>query len=101
VASRADSPAMKQFLLGLSISLAFILGCVTAAAVTSHAQADAAPAVSAGECIAVNLDYVAWHEVEKGKLPQRLHVPAGWHPVGGGGSQTGPTVVLCQGTTPQ
>jgi hypothetical protein len=93
---------MKQFLLGLSISLAFILGCVTAAAVTSHAQADAAPAASGGDCIAVALDVAHFDEVHRGMLPNRLHVPAGWHPVGGGGgAKSAPTVVLCQGTSAQ
>jgi hypothetical protein len=90
---------MKQFLLGLSISFAFILGCVTAAAVTSQADAQGqATAPSGGtECFAATTWYVTGKQLNAGEMPQTVRIPAGWQVVGAGASEGSSIVMLCRG----
>lgn len=94
---------MKQFMLGLSLSFAFVLGCVTAAAVTSRAQASRAPGAPqpAGdtECFATTTWIATGKAVNEGTIPNTMRVPAGWTAVSGGGlSHDGISalVILCR-----
>ena len=90
---------MKQFLLGLSISLAFILGCVTAAAVTSRAEADtSAPSAASStlECFGATTWVVSGKSLNAGEIPKTVRVPEGWQVVGSGGLPNDPLIVLCR-----
>ena len=90
---------MKQFLLGLSISFAFILGCVTAAAVTSQAGAEgqANAPTSGAECFATTTWYVTGKQLNAGEMPQTVRIPAGWQVVGAGASEGSASLMLCRG----
>lgn len=90
---------MKQFLLGLSISLAFILGCVTAAAITSPANADATAAAgttSTLECFGATTWVVPGKALNAGEIPKTVRVPEGWQIVGSGGDSGLAVIVLCR-----
>src|SRR5688572_10738819 len=88
---------MKQFLLGLSVSFAFVIGCVTATALTSEAQAVApaeAPTTGAVECMGVTTNI---GDAEGRGAPTPVRMPAGWSPVGGSSyAGRSAVVILCR-----
>lgn len=83
---------MKGFLLGASLSLAFILGCVARPLVVPAVSADAVategPHAGHRECAALvipgtnNADWISQHG--QPKADRVVPVPAGWTAVGGG-----------------
>lgn len=89
---------MRGFIIGLSISVAFILGAVFA--VTQITPAFAAQDKQFTECMGVITWFGRGRDVNAGRLPKkRLRVPAGWTPIGGGGpSDDGvePYIILCK-----
>lgn len=81
-----------MFLLVLGIGC--VAGSVVRPAVTA-AQSNPSQGIYQ-ECISVTLYATSGRRMNSGTIPDTVRIPAGWHVVGGGGTQGGAIAVLCR-----